>query len=131
MRAFSRAIDGESSNCHVEHYRSAKTQAECQRYVGLTCIRLHPGFRPPAALFRDSVETTVVFATDALAERMIEAGCTGVLFRHPLWFAPGCEQVVKARNGAARVVWDANNQDYSLTPISLSDADSGPPATAR
>ena len=131
VRAFADAIDAARSDCQVETYASAKTQGTCERYIGLTGIRLRPGFTPPADLFRDTVEQTILFATDALAERVIGAGCTGVQFRHPLWFAPGCEQVVKTRGGAARVVWDADARDYSLTPFPLSEADLGPPATAK
>ncbi len=79
--------------------------------------------------FREAAAPTFVLATDALAQRVVDAGCTGVQFRHPLWFAPGFEEVVKTRNGVARLVRDEAGR-YRLVPFSVEEADAGPPADA-
>lgn len=89
--AAARAIDGGRSDCHVDRPVSAKTGTEFLRFTGVTAIRFLPGFVAPAGLFREAAAPTLVFATDALAERVVAAGCTGVQFRHPLWLAPGFE----------------------------------------
>lgn len=126
VRAFARAVDGHRSDCHVDHPRSAKTGAEVLSIGGLTAIRLLPGFEPPADLFREAAAPTILLATDALAQRVLDAGCTGVQFRHLLWFAPGFDEVVKTRDGAARVIWDARGRDYRLAPFTIAEADLGP-----
>lgn len=129
--AQARAIDGERSDCHVDRPVSVKTGAEVLRLAGVTAIRLLSGFEPPADLFREIAAPTIVFATDALAERVIAAGCTGVQFRHPLWFAPGFEEVVKTQGGVARLAWDARGRGYAFEPISLELADAGPGSGRR
>lgn len=96
------------------------------RFTGLTAIRFLPGFEPSADLFQEKAAPTVLLATGALAQRVLDAGCTGVQFRHPLWFAPGFEEIVKTRNGAARVIWDKAGRGYRLEPVPLQEADAGP-----
>ncbi len=130
VRAFARAVDGERSDCHVDRVVSAKTGAELVRLKGLTAMRFLPGFVPSADLFREATAPTFLLATDALAERVLDAGCTGVQFRHPLWFAPGSEEVVKTRDGVARIVWDAKGRNYELVPLAIDEADAGPPVAA-
>ena len=129
LLAFARAIDGERSDCHVDRPTSAKTGAQVLRFTGLTAVRFLPDFEPPADLFREAAAPTVLLATDALAQRVIDAGCTGVQFRHPLWFAPGFEEVIKTPDGVARLVWDQAGRDYALEPCSIEEADAGPIAS--
>lgn len=124
--AHARAIDGERSDCHVDRPVSAKTGEQVLRFTGLTGIRFLSGLEPPADLFRETAAPMVVLATDALAERVIAAGCTGVQFRHPLWFAPGFDEVIRTRDGAARLVWDASGRRYDLESMSLEEADAAP-----
>ena len=124
--ASGRVVDGDRSDCHVDHPVSARTGERIMRLKGLTGIRFLPGAAPPADLFVEAAAPTVLLATDALAGRVLEAGCTGVQFRHSLWFAAGFEHVVRTREGAAKLVWDRNGRNYVLEPFSIEEADAGP-----
>ena len=126
--ASARAVDGERSECHLDRYRSAKTGAEVLELAGLTLIRFLPDFAQSCDLFREAAAPTITLVTDALAQRVISAGCTGVQFRHPLWFAPGFDEVIKTGDGAARLVWDQAGRSYSLAPFPIEEADAGPSA---
>lgn len=124
--ASGRVVDGDRSDCHVDHPVSARSGERIMRLKGLTAIRFLPDATPPADLFVEAAAPTVLLATDALAGRVLEAGCSGVQFRHPLWFAAGFEHVVRTRDGVARVVWNRSGRDYALEPFALDEADAGP-----
>lgn len=126
--ASGRVVDGDGSDCHVDHPVSARSGERIMRLKGLTAIRFLPDSAPPADLFVEAAAPTLLLATDALAGRVLEAGCTGVQFRHPLWFAAGFEHVVRTRDGIARIDWDSAGRDYRLTPFSIDEADAGPQA---
>ena len=128
VRAFTDAIDIEASDCRWEHAISAKTGQPYISVSSLSVIRFKPWVKPPCDLFIDSTACIQLFATDALAERVLQAGCTGIEFEHPLWmFAPDGNYVLRTADGCGRMLWDQAGEEYEIVPFDLAEADRGMP----
>ena len=127
VRAFADAIDLDTSLCVAEPAISAKTGEPYISVESVTVIRFKAGLAPPCDLFEDSKDTVSLFATDALAERALAAGCNGVQFAHPLWAheADG-NYVIRTADGMAQIQWNATGQEYKIVPIAPEIADKGP-----
>lgn len=131
VRAFADAIDFAASDARLSKFRSAKTGAMITSVDWLSRIRIREGFKPTADLFEDATAQTRCFATDALAERVLAAGCTGIAFVHPQWFAePDGDAVIRTAAGIERMCWDDDHETYHTDPITAEEADAGPRAAA-
>jgi hypothetical protein len=126
--AFAEAVDyRHSPGCKWSTAISAKTGEPYISISWLDRIRFMPGLHVPADLFNDVNASAEYFATDALAERVLAAGCTGVWFVHPLWRAEGDgSYVIRTAEGMGRVLWDDAGQDYEIVPFDSAEADAGP-----
>jgi hypothetical protein len=125
--AFAEVIDPEASECRVNTFTSAKTGDTITNISGVGVMRFKAGKKAPADLFFDPLgERVYLLAADALAKRVLDAGCTGIQFEHPLWFhAAYGNYVIRTRGGMGRIQWDAEGQSYKIAPISPEEADAG------
>jgi hypothetical protein len=76
------------------------------------------GFVPPADLFCDSECNSVILVTDALAQRVLDAGCTGVWFQDTDYFHevfPTC--IIKTKTGRAKALMNMDNDRVRYEPI--------------
>ena len=62
---------------------------------------LQEGFYPRTEILRVAEHTLDVLATDALAERVLKAGCTGLDFRHLETpdFTSGIQVTIRTKSG--------------------------------
>jgi hypothetical protein len=126
-RAFIKAIDPDASKCVVRTRTSAKTGDVITAFTGISQMRFRPDMQIPADLFFDANATIHLLATDALAQRVLDAGCVGVQFRHPLWLhAAYGNYIIRTRDGMGHIQWDAEGQSYEIVPVSAEVADAGP-----
>ncbi|MBX7483873.1 hypothetical protein [Qipengyuania qiaonensis] len=125
IRTFTDFLDLERTNCSWEWATSRKTG---NRYRDVH-VRGHICFLPeavaPAGLFEDESGASI-FATDALALRVIEAGCVGMIFDHPFWKLSARVRIVRGRNGPERHIYNDTFAHYTCTEIGWEDADAGP-----
>jgi hypothetical protein len=76
------AMDLERSDCSIEYYPAYRTGepirivGEIKRYV------LLEGLTPDTEIFRVDEHPTTILVTDAVAQRVLRAGCTGMEFGH-------------------------------------------------
>ena len=131
-RAFAPVIDPEASECRVNTFTSAKTGDTITDISGVGVMRFKADMKVPADLFFDPMGGQVyVLATDALAKRVLDAGCTGIQFEHPLWFhAPFGNYIIRTRDGIGHIQWDAEGQSFEIVPVSPEEADAGPQTDA-
>ena len=128
VRAFTDAIDIDASDCQWERAISAKTGLPYISVSPISVMRFKPWVKPPCDLFIDSTASIELLATDALAERVLQAGCTGIEFVHPLWmFAPDGNYVLRTADGCGRMLWDEAGDEYEIVPFDLAEADRGMP----
>lgn len=83
LRVAQPAMDLEQSDCNQEWGTSHKTG---KAYLSVTNVKrlvLRSDIEPMHDLFGIAEHPTTVLATDALAERVQRAGCTGVVFLEP------------------------------------------------
>lgn len=131
LRSFVDAIDLATSDCVWRNAISAKTGQPYVSVDELIKVRFKQGLTVPSVAFHDAKEQNQIFATDALASRTIEAKCSGVQFRHPLWIREAQGNVViRTARGLGRVLWNTAGTQYELVPIDAHDADAGPIAPA-
>ena len=132
VRAFAAAIDLETSDLGWRRIISHKTGNPVISVSGISQIRVRPDLDVPADLFKDANATIVLLATDALAERVMAAGCTGVWFVHPLWLiSPDSSYVIRTAEGFAKVTWFEDRDDTEIRPIAADVADAGPDMPPR
>ena len=125
--AFAPVIDPEASECLVQTRISAKTGDAITRISGVGVMRFKADMQAPCDLFYDSRDSVHLLATDALAKRVLDAGCTGIQFEHPLWFhAAYGNYIIRTRDGMGHIQWDAEGQSYEIVPVSPDVADAGP-----
>ena len=128
VRAFADAIDFEASDCVVEKRLSAKTGNPYLSVSQIAVMRFKKWLQPPCDLFIDHTALIELLATDALAERVLKAGCGGIQFRHPLWIShPLGDYVIRTADGCGRVLWDEAGEEYEIVPFDLAEADRGMP----
>ena len=127
-RAFAPVIDPEASECLVQTRISAKTGDAIARVSGIGVMRFKADMKVPADLFFDPRSGQVyILAADALAKRVLDAGCTGIQFEHPLWFhAAYGNYIIRTREGMGHIQWDAEGQSYEIVPVPADEADGGP-----
>ena len=127
-RAFAPVIDPEASECRVNTFTSAKTGDTITDISGVGVMRFKADMKVPADLFFDPMGGHVyILAADALAQRALDAGCTGIQFEHPLWFhAAYGNYIIRTRDGMGHIQWDAEGQSYEIVPVSPDVADAGP-----
>ena len=65
-------------------------------------LTLLPGLRPRTAVFRVEEFRTRVFATDELAERVMQAGCLGIEFRDPASWSLDDDPFIRTATGVER-----------------------------
>ena len=92
LRAVQPAMDLERSKSKKEACISNKTGAPYLSIDHITQLVLRADLEPQHGLFRMMEHPTTALATDALAERVQRAGCSGVVFLEP---------------GTAYLPWDA------------------------
>lgn len=129
--ALADAIDPEESICKVEQFTSSKTGGVATDIGGFGQVRFKSGLKVPCDLFRNSVSSTLIFATDDLARRALAEGCTGAQFEHPLWFRAHGNNVIRTVDGMARIRRDEGRQTYEVLPISAAEADALPRTDER
>lgn len=85
MRILARqpAMDLERSECDLEDCVNPITGVPQQVPSFIIRIALLDGLQPRTEIFRVDESSSNVLVTDALAERVLRAGCTGVEFIHP------------------------------------------------
>ena len=128
IRAFTEVIDIEASDCRWEQAISAKTGQPYISVSSMSVMRFKPWVKPPCDLFIDSNFPIVPLVTDALAERVLQAGCSGMAFLHPLWmYEPDGNYVLRTADGCGRVLWDEAGEEYEIVPFDLAEADRGMP----
>ena len=76
-------MDLERSDCKKAERISHKTGEPYVAISKITRLVLRDDLAPQHDLFRVSEDPTTELATDALAERVQQAGCTGVVFLEP------------------------------------------------
>jgi len=69
-------------------------------------IEIRPDFEPDCDLFYDSVFSDSLFCTDALALRVLEAGCTGMNFVDPIGYRNGVSPVRRTLAGVEENAFD-------------------------
>lgn len=77
------AIDVERSDCDVDDTTNPKTGRMFRSLRFINRIALMENLRPQSEIFRADESPTNVFCTDALAQRVLAAGCTGMEFSDP------------------------------------------------
>lgn len=84
IRASAQAFDLERSIYKGQWRPSAKDGTPFLDFdhFGIQRFEVVEGFKPPADLFKDTIEPLPDLATDALAVRVLTAGCTNVVFEH-------------------------------------------------
>jgi len=81
----------------VERRRIRAKKGDVPPYVYHIAIR--PDFEPDCDLFYDSFFADTLFCTDALALRVLEAGCAGMSFVHPDGYRKGRPRVRRTLDG--------------------------------
>jgi hypothetical protein len=81
----------------VERRRIRPKKGDVPPYVYHIAIR--PEFEPDCDLFYDSFFADTLFCTDALALRVLEAGCAGMSFVHPSGYRKGRPRVRRTLDG--------------------------------
>jgi len=69
-------------------------------------IAIHPDFEPDCDLFYDGFFADTLLCTDAFAVRVLEAGCTGMIFVDPIGYRDGERQVRRTLSGVEENVVD-------------------------
>ena len=132
VRAFAAAIDLETSDLGWRQVISHKTGNPVISVSGISQIRVRPDLDVPADLFTDANATIVLLATDALAERVMAAGCTGVWFVHPLWHIGwDSSYVIRTAEGFAKVTLSPDWKLQEIEQIAEDAADAGPDMPPR
>ena len=80
-----------------KRHRIRPTKSDVPHYVYHIAIR--PDFEPDCDLFYDSFFRHTLFCTDALALRVLEAGCTGMSFVSPAGYRKGRPRVRRTLDG--------------------------------
>jgi len=81
----------------AERRRVRPKKGDAPHYVYHIAIR--PDFEPDCDLFYDSFFADTLFCTDALALRVLEAGCAGMSFVHPNGYRKGRPRVRRTLDG--------------------------------
>jgi hypothetical protein len=77
------AMDIERSECEARELTNILTGKTFISVRFIDRFAWHPGLVLRSEVVRIAESTTYILATDALAERVLRAGCTGVEFHHP------------------------------------------------
>ena len=81
----------------AERRRIRPRKGDVPPYVYSIAVR--PDFEPDCDLFYDSFFANTLFCTDALALRVLEAGCVGMSFVSPLGYRKGRPKVRRTLDG--------------------------------
>lgn len=92
------------------HRSECKFTVEEDQFVGGPLVSIEfeyqlallPGLQPRTAVFRADELSTRVFATDGLAERVMQAGCLGIEFRDPECWCLASEPFIRTATGIER-----------------------------
>ena len=130
LRAAVPVIDLEASIGRIDTSISRKT-GNPYLQGNLDVIRFHADPPPPCGLFVDQSLDLYELATDDCAQRVIDAGCNGILFVHPLWrFATPTAFLIKTATGVEwmSVEYDEETERmwHETRPFSMEAADQGP-----
>lgn len=97
---FAPALDLDRCEGKLEWIMRGGEQVQVLGLFGGGRLRLRADFTPPCGLFLAAEGTRLLMATDAVAEAVLRAGCTGIEFRHPeaavssgTWFRRGLDGV--------------------------------------
>jgi hypothetical protein len=77
------AMDLERSVCDVNEFTSPITGTQIKSAWWISRFVLLDGLRAKTEIFRVAEATTRILVTDVVAERVLQAGCTGAEFRDP------------------------------------------------
>jgi hypothetical protein len=96
------ALDLERSDCKVKYYPHCRTGEPVRIISQINRYVLLDELQPPAEIFRMDEHPNTILVTDALAQRVLQAGCTGMEFGH-IDNPQGLDGIVRKRtvNGMA------------------------------
>jgi len=77
------AMDLERSECDLNQFTSPITGTQIKSAWWINRFVLLDGFRAKTEIFRVAEAITRILVSDAVAERVLQAGCTGAEFRDP------------------------------------------------
>lgn len=111
LMASAPALDIERSGSRVRPFICAKSSQQVRSVGGWRSYVPRDDLRPPVDLFLVEAQPIAMLATDALAERVPAAGCTGVLLVHlPTATVFSSEGLIKTAKGLVRAEADAANR---------------------
>jgi hypothetical protein len=81
--AWQRVLDLERSDCKIEEIYDPATGRNEKFARSVNCFVLRDNLHSQSEIFRMRESGSIVLVTDALAERVLRAGCTGMEFTDP------------------------------------------------
>lgn len=115
IRACYPALDMAQSSYDTYEFTHPITGEQHQMHWLFDRIALRDEIDPAAQLFRAAEHTTFVLAADLLAERVMRAGCTGIVFEDPDT-VPGFGRPIHRYRTATGVMEEDMNQVYPPAP---------------
>ncbi len=102
------AVDMQRSVLRLGSHVSAKTGATLPAVSGMEALRFVDGIEAyPGLLVDRTLGSGRLLASDEVARAVVAAGCTGIVFVHPMWITPGANTgVVLGPKGPERRFYD-------------------------
>ncbi len=99
--AYQPVIDLERSDVTIELKPDRHTGGTYPEFSFDKRWAIRAGFQPQTDMFRSAENVFAVFVTDALAERVMRAGCLGCVFEHPEGpnYSGGLPQTIRTARG--------------------------------
>ena len=121
------AVDLDRSDVTVEHLDKDGTKVP--RISQRGALRLLDDLDPPCGLFRAAEDGSILIATDAVAEAVVRAGCTGIEFLDPATaFVIGGDKMCRGSDGPEPRLPEPDYPDpYAPRPWDADLSPVGPP----
>jgi hypothetical protein len=77
------ALDLDRSDCEIEEFTTRRTREQIKILRNVKQYALRDDLHPQTEIFRADENPSIILVADAVAERVLRAGCTGMEFAHP------------------------------------------------